>query len=246
MDRIFSEIFTDLPRQGPGDVLLTRKCFESIANLQDRKSVLDVGCGTGFQTVYLALSSDFSITAVDNHQPYLDELDQRAKDLNLSHRIVTRSMSMENLLLAEASFDIILSEGAIYIMGVENGLNHWKQFLKPEGHIIFSDLCWVKRPKDNELIDFWRQEYPSMMSLEEMERTILVNGYRIVDKHMLSNHGWVNNYYYPLQLNVIKCRSKYADDLEALGAIGSVQKEIDLFYKYNEYFSYFFFVVGLE
>jgi cyclopropane fatty-acyl-phospholipid synthase-like methyltransferase len=46
--------------------------------------VLDIGCGNRAQTLRLALELGCKVTAVDNHQPYLDELGRRAEAQNLA------------------------------------------------------------------------------------------------------------------------------------------------------------------
>ena len=60
------------------------------------------------QTLALArLCPDCRITAIDVHQPFLDDLMHRAKNAGLDKRIGTHQASMDNLPFTEASFDII-------------------------------------------------------------------------------------------------------------------------------------------
>ena len=54
-----------------------------IRPLKDR-SVLDIGCGNGAQTLQLAKRLNGDILAVDNHPPFLDELQRRAKTAGLA------------------------------------------------------------------------------------------------------------------------------------------------------------------
>jgi ubiquinone/menaquinone biosynthesis C-methylase UbiE len=243
MEDFFYELFEGLPRQGPGDVLITRKCFEIVADLNEKLKVLDVGCGSGFQTLFMALSSAYSFVAVDNHQPYLDQLLAEATEMGLSDRIQTHNMDMNNLKFDDHAFDIILAEGSIYQMGIENALKAWKHLIKPEGFIIFSDMCWTRTPKSQELIDFWNAEYPGMMSLEQVDPLTADCAYKTSARFALDVSGWVNNYYYPLQMNINKARVKYAGQPDVLAAIEPVQKEIDLFYEYQEYYTYYFYVL---
>lgn len=39
------------------------------------------------------------------------------------------------------TFDIIWSEGAIFIIGFEQGLREWKPFLKLGGYLVLSELA---------------------------------------------------------------------------------------------------------
>ena len=70
-------------RLAPGDDESTRCALEMIygAGLEcigEGFRVLDIGCGNGAQTLRLAAELGCKVTAVDNHQPYLDELERRA------------------------------------------------------------------------------------------------------------------------------------------------------------------------
>ncbi len=74
MNELFYEIFSNLPRQGPGDQKSTLKAATSIDGINDGAEILDVGCGTGTQTIELLKYFGGKVTAVDNHQPFLDVL----------------------------------------------------------------------------------------------------------------------------------------------------------------------------
>jgi SAM-dependent methyltransferase len=117
LSEIFWEIHSGLPREGPGDDASTRKAFSMLADLPNAPRILDVGCGPGMQTLELARSTDGSITALDTHQPFLDELTTRAKKSGVRERITTVCGSMFAMLFLTESFDLIWSEGTIYFMG---------------------------------------------------------------------------------------------------------------------------------
>jgi ubiquinone/menaquinone biosynthesis C-methylase UbiE len=242
MNEVFYEIFNNLPRQAPGDVMITLECFQKICTLNKPLKVVDIGCGSGFQTLFLALNSEFFITGVDNHQSYLDELQEKAISLGLGNRIKTLNKDMSDLDFKQGEFDIVMSEGAIYIIEVEKGLNEWKKFIKKDEYLIFSDVCWVKQATEGELTEFWATEYPTMMAHEEMKLLIAKCGYKLVYDKLLPANAWLNNYYYPLSINVIKTREKYKGNSRALEIVESVQREIDIFYKYHQYYTYGFFV----
>ena len=57
--------------------------------LGDDPRILDIGCGNGAQTLCLAATLGGRITAVDNHQPYLDELERR-----LGMALQTRNLAL--------------------------------------------------------------------------------------------------------------------------------------------------------
>ena len=246
MNEIFYEIFSDLPRQGPGDVELTIKALNIIKQKTEVNQILDVGCGTGFQTIALALNFDGKITANDNYQPFLDELRNEAIKMEIEPRIECINAEMENLQLHKNSFDVIWSEGSLYIMGFENGLNSLKKFLKTKGYMVISEANWFKENPPNDLKEFWKNEYPAMMTIKQNLELIKNCGFDIIDHFPLSSNGWINNYYYPLEKNVYKAREKYKNNAQALDIVESVQFEIDMFKKYSDFYGYTFYIIQLR
>jgi len=93
----FYEIFEFLPRQGPGCTAATREAWSYFPALPDTARVLDIGCGSGTQTIDLAALTRGTITAFDNHQPFLDMVAARARRSGLEGRIRTVNASMDAL-----------------------------------------------------------------------------------------------------------------------------------------------------
>ena len=54
MTSLFFELFTGLPRQGPGDDAIPLKTLALVPDVGPDTRVLDLGCGTGRQTRTLA------------------------------------------------------------------------------------------------------------------------------------------------------------------------------------------------
>ncbi|MGE0088045.1 MAG: class I SAM-dependent methyltransferase [Bacteroidales bacterium] len=243
MNELFYEIFSNLPRQGPGDIMLTIKALNIIKQRVKIEKIMDIGCGSGFQSIALALNFDGEITAIDNYQPFINELDDQVFDMSLKNKIITKCMDMKNIDLPQSSFDVIWSEGSIFITGFENGLINWRKFLKPNGFMVISEANWFKPNPPAELKTFWDNEYPGLLTVEENLELIRKCNYEIIDTFALSPNGWVNNYYYPLEKNVYKMRKKYKANAEALITIESIQNEINQFKKYSDYYGYMFYII---
>jgi len=56
-----------------------------------------------------------------------------------------------------ASFDVIWSEGAIYNLGVENGLRKIKRFVRPSGHVAVSECVRLQPAPPAPVVEFWKQ-----------------------------------------------------------------------------------------
>jgi len=137
----------DAERQGPGSTADTLRAVDFIGI--DRKKplkVVDIGCGTGAQTITLAQNLEGHITAVDLFPEFLEKLNLKTKELGLQDNITTLQRSMDDLPFGKEGFDIIWSEGAIYIMGFEAGINN---------PAASSGVCWICKE-----LDCWRDLIP--------------------------------------------------------------------------------------
>ena len=110
---LFYELFSGLPRQGPGTAASTRRALGLVPDVGPRTRVLDIGCGTGAQTLVLADSSPSRIVAVDIHPPFVDALNRKAHELGIEDRLEARVADMRRLDFADGAFDLIWCEGAI-------------------------------------------------------------------------------------------------------------------------------------
>ena len=240
---IFFELHQDLPREGPGDNPSTRKALALLVDLPPRPLILDIGCGPGMQTVELARCTNGKIIAIDTHQPFLEKLKQRAQAEGLSDKITTINMSMFALDFEAKSFDAIWSEGAIYIMGFEQGLRACQPLLKPGGYVAVTELAWL-RPNPPALVqDFWAAECPGMQSLRENLDFVRAAGYREIAHFVLPPSSWWDHYYTPQEARVAMLRTKYQDDAEAIQLLDVTQKEIDLYREYSDWYGYVFYVM---
>ena len=127
---LLCEIHKDMPRQGSGRDKYTQQAFDMIPPI-NQPNILDIGCGPGMQTIKLAKLSDGKIIGIDIIQQYLDQLQDSIKREHLEERVQAVNQSMFDMPYPEESFDIIWSEGSIFIIGFEKGLTEWKKYLKP-------------------------------------------------------------------------------------------------------------------
>jgi len=232
---LFFEIHKDLPREGPGDSNSTRQAFRKMSTLPDEPVILDVGCGPGAQTLDLAALSNGVIHAVDTHQPFLDRLQMKVIEQGLNQRVKVSNQSMSALDFPPASFDLVWSEGAIYIMGFEAGLRKWKPLLKPAGFIAVTELTWLQPNPPAEVYEFWQNAYPAMKSLEENLKIIYDSNYFLI--------SWTEEYYRPMQARIAMLREQHPHDLKIQKFLDEEQAEIDMYQKYHQWYGYVFYIM---
>lgn len=239
---IFFEIHKGLPREGPGDSQSTRQAFALMKGLPANPRTLDIGCGPGRQTLDLAAITGGNIIAVDTHQPFLDHLQSLVEAQMLSERIKPMNASMFELKFPEQSFDILWSEGAIYIIGFEKGLKTWRPLLKPGGYLAVTEISWLKPDPPDDVYRFWMSEYPGMHGIEDNLRILQASGYRKTNHFSLPASSWWIDYYNPIEARLPELREKFHGNAEALGCIDATQKEIDMYRKYSDWYGYVFYV----
>lgn len=239
---IFLEIHKDMPRQGVGRDEYTQKAFEMIPTTKEPK-ILDIGCGTGMQTIKLAKLSKGHVIGIDIFQQYLDQLEESIDKEGMRNQVEAVKMDMADIKYPKESFDIIWAEGAIFIIGFEKGLTEFKKYIKPGGHLAVHDIAWLKDDPPDELKAFWDRVYPNLPTIEENLETIEKCGYEIIDYFPLPEDAWWEFYYDPLQERLKKLEIKYQDNPKAMESINEEWIEIDIFKKYNDWYGSVFFVM---
>jgi SAM-dependent methyltransferase len=239
---IFRELTEGLPRQAPGSAESTIRALGLARGLPPGPRILDVGCGPGAQTIELARATGGWIVAVDIRQRFLDELTERAGAAGVLAQITTVNASMFDMDFASASFDLIWSEGAIYIAGFAAGLRAWRRFLKAGGWIAVSELTWLVPDPPAEAVAFWARNYPAMGTIERNCQLVADAGYVDANGFVLPIHDW-HNYYGPGERRVEELREKYAGDNEALATLDEMQREYDLFRACPDAYGYVFYVM---
>jgi len=230
-------------RLAPGSTEETGKALKlTNLNLSDDLKIADIGCGSGAQTFDLARLTKGKIIAVDLFPEFLDKVKEHADLEGLTDRINTLQCSMENLPFEEESLDLIWSEGAIYNMGFQKGLQAWRRFLKPGGFIAVSELTWLKDERPPELEKYWSGTYSEIRSAEVKKEQLKHCGYDLVGSFTISENSWLENYYSPMLSRIPDFLNKHKEDKNAEILIREEQKEIDLYKKYKDYYGYVFYI----
>ena len=186
----FFRVFEAMKRQGPGSPAATAKGFELVPNNHALKHILELGCGKGQSCLTLAALSSAGITAIDNHQPFLNALAAAAEAAGFRNRIDIRNMSMTDMDVDPGSVDLIWSEGSAYFMGFKKALADWKKLLRPDGHIFVSDAVWLTETRSRPIADYFRIEYPGMTTADIRKQDARDLGYRVAGEFILPEDDW--------------------------------------------------------
>ncbi len=240
--KLICEYFSSVERQGPGSPEVTIKALSFIDNLTNESRIADIGCGTGGQTRVMANHAPGHITGIDLFPTFIELFNMNAKKSNLQERIHGIVGSMDSLPFQHEELDLIWSEGAIYNIGFERGLNEWRKFLKTGGHVAVSEASWFTEERPVEIDEFWKDAYPEIDTISNKVAQVQKAGYIPIATFVLPENCWTEHFYDPqvsAQKNFLK---KYAGNKAAEELIANQRHEAELYYKYKEFYGYVFYI----
>lgn len=192
----FFSLHHGLPRQGPGSDATTRRLLSFAGPLPSRPRALDLGCGPGRVSLLLAAEAGARVTAVDLHEPFLDELRHSATARGLTGSIRTETADMAELPYPDGAFDLIWAESSIYSIGFDKGLTRWRRLLAPGGALVVTECEWTKADPGTEARAFWDEQY-TLRTTEENTAAAVAAGYTVLEVYPQPESDW-DEYYGPL------------------------------------------------
>ena len=237
------ELCQDLPRCGPGDNESTRRAFSAMADLPKEPYILDIGCGTGMQTIELAKISKGKIIALDNCKLFLDKLKEKATNEGVAARITPKNISMLDMDFKDNTFDIIWSEGALYFLGFKNGLNKCHQLLKDKGYLAVTELVYLDPNPPDEVVEYITGEYPDAKDVRGNIEMIKEAGFDLILNFTLPKDSWLKPYYFPMEEVLPRLNKKHQGNKLALEVFSAFNKEIEFYKKYSQFYGYEFFIM---
>ena len=180
VEQIFKVFSEDLKRLGPGSDETTLKALESLKEKytgsidfqRDDLLILDVGAGSGAQTVTLSKVLNSEITAIDFHKAYVNKISKLASEFNLKIKAICEDMKNVDLLFKNV--DLIWAEGSLYSIGFENSLNICSKALKKEGALVCSELTLTAEENSEQVLEYFKDAYPDIKTIAE-NRELLKN-----------------------------------------------------------------------
>lgn len=127
-------------KMGPGGLFLAARMTRTLS-LRPANTVMDLGCGRGATSVFLARKFGVNVVAAD-WWISANELYSRTREPGLNiflmHLDVTQALPF-----AERSFDAIFCMDAIHYFGAKRGfLAHLLRHLKPHGRLVIGSPCF--------------------------------------------------------------------------------------------------------
>jgi len=243
--QIFFDVHRDLPREGPGDHASTARALALARPLPTQARVLDIACGPGMQTLDLAaLLPGARIVALDNHAPFLAEVQRRAVAGGVTDRITTVLADMAALPFPADSFDLLWCEGAAYILGLARALRAWRPLLRPGGRLALTEAVWLRPDAPDSVRRCWAADYPAMGDVESCRRIARDCGYTLLSDFVLPESAWWESYYTPMQERLEQLAPRHAGEAVAEAVLRVCREEIETYREFAAYYGYVFLVMA--
>lgn len=138
--------------------------------------VLDIGCGTGFPSIFLAQKMDCTVYGIDISEEMINKAKMNIPE-NLKNKLNFEILSAQKLyLLEEGNFDYVTSiYGALnYVNNLKNVLKEIQKRMKKDGYFIasfYSKYSYVRLKNEEHLQSLSKnlQIYPHWIGNEKME-----------------------------------------------------------------------------
>lgn len=216
-EEAFLTLYSDLNREGPGAAADLGWAL-SVAATPAQARICDAGCGSGADTVTLAKERPKArIEAVEKIAHFVEAAQKRTAPFG--DRVEVRQGDMAQL---TGPYDLIWCAGALYFLGVTEGLQGWRAALAPGGAVAFSEPCLLSRPSQAAL-DFWAVEYPQVTDVAGIRARVAAAGYRVLGEQMQIGDAW-GAYYIPMAKRIETLRPGASGALAA--ALDEAEREI--------------------
>jgi trans-aconitate methyltransferase len=243
---LFLSVYGTLPRAGPGGDEHTLRALDMVPGPPPR-TVLDLGCGPGAQTLALARAlPEAEILAVDLLPTMVERANRRFREARLGDRVRAEVGDMAAPPIIAATTDLIWCEGAIYFLGVTDALEIWHPLLAPGGSIAFTEAVWLTPDPPDEVRRWWQSQYPAITDEHGVRAAIGAASCRTIGSFTLPASAWRDQYYRPMEPRIAELRARHPNDPSAIEVAANAEREIDCFRRFSECYSYAFFVVQPE
>ncbi|MFN7003492.1 MAG: class I SAM-dependent methyltransferase [Roseinatronobacter sp.] len=235
-DEAFLTVYSDLAREGPGVPADVAWAIYVAATPADGR-IMDAGCGSGADTLTLAKERPAAtIEAVEQIAQYVEAARKRVAPFGARVQVGQGDMAQ-----ITGPYDLIWCAGALYFLGVTEGLKAWRGALAPGGRVAFSEACLLPNPSENARA-FW-SSYPQITNVEGIRARVAQAGYKVLGERMVIGAPW-EAYYASMSSRIAKLRPTATGDL--LAALDEAELEINRWRAAPSEIAYVLMVVAPE
>lgn len=158
--------------------------FCDIANFKEGEKVLDLGSGSGMDSFIssLKVGKTGQVTGIDMTDEQLEKATRLAKENNFENVKFVKGY-LENLPFADASFDVVISNGVINLCpDKEKVFAEVARVLKPKGRMVIADIVTDTQLPENITCDskLWASCIGGAAQEDTYKNSIQKNGMEVL------------------------------------------------------------------
>jgi hypothetical protein len=143
-----------------------------------------------------------------------------------------------------ASFDLVWCEGALFVLGFEEGLRSFRPLLRDPGVVVVSEAVWLRPLQEvpPDVHAFWAEAYPAMTDVEGNLALARRAGFAPLAHFTLPAEGWAA-YVDPLERRTNQVLAANPGNPDAEEAARAERREFAMFRQQLRWFGYEFFLL---
>ncbi len=111
-----------------------------MCNICEGKKILVVGCGTGFNSCYLAKNFECTVIGIDIAELMIQKAIQRAEEENLTDKVKFKVGNAYDLEFDNDSFDAIITAFVSQFLILDSAFKEFFRVLKPGGYLGINEM----------------------------------------------------------------------------------------------------------
>jgi len=175
----------------------------SLCHIEDAREVLNVGCGIGVGSIYIAKKYGCHVVGVDISEKMIEWSRQRAKEEGVEDKLEFHIADVLSLPFKEDRFDVVFCESVlIFVEDKGRAIRECVRVTKPSGYVGINESFWTKQPSPKMVeqvadaigpsiptLEVWRHLWEESGLQERVVRTYTVDA-RAEVKSRLRWIGW--------------------------------------------------------
>jgi ubiquinone/menaquinone biosynthesis C-methylase UbiE len=163
----------------PGGILLTKDILAN-EKILNSSSILDAGCGTGQTAAYLYQQYKANVTGLEINPIMIEKAKHRFQSLQVPVQLIQGSV--EEVPLANDSFDFVLSESVLAFVKKPKALSEFYRVLKRGGRLIANEMTINERlssQEEKEIMEFYNLD--SLLVEEDWKNLLMEVGFQEIE-----------------------------------------------------------------
>jgi len=119
----------------------------SLCHIEDAREVLNVGCGIGVGSAYIARKYGCHVVGVDISEKMIEWSRRRAREERVEAKVEFRTADVLDLPFQADRFDVVICESVlIFVEDKPRAIRECVRVTKPGGYVGLNEGFWIKQP----------------------------------------------------------------------------------------------------